>query len=86
MLWCHLTGIHGASSTELARPVHVSAVEVVADPGGHRGNLNNLSQNQLNLFCRLQTAPLEVRDEFHLSNIGIWDLKWSSVAGWVFSP
>ena len=34
-LRCHLAGIHGPSSTELARPVHVPAVQVVADTRRH---------------------------------------------------
>ena len=55
-LRCHLAGIHGPSSTELARPVHVSAVQVVTDPGGHRVDLNNQSQIKINLRYRAQTA------------------------------
>ena len=43
----NLAGIHGATSTELARPVHVSAVKVVADPGGDRVDLNNESEKRL---------------------------------------
>ena len=66
---CHLTGIHGSSSTELARPVHVSAVEVVTDSGGHRVNLNNISHNQLKISGRQQAGPLNVRDHLRDSDV-----------------
>ena len=42
----NLAGIHGATSTELARPVHVPAVEVVTDPGGDRVNLRTIRVSQ----------------------------------------
>ena len=42
----HLTGIHGSSSTELAGPVHVPAVQVVTDPGRDRVNLRTIRVSQ----------------------------------------